>query len=975
MYAPINSLGLAGAWSAIRSITFDSTPPPVPTITAPAELTSVSSLRPTMTWSPVAEAVEYVVMLDGYEVHRGTPTRYTFTSNLSQGDHYVVVLALDRVGNSSESEARNFTVSLALTPLAGAILDTVVGGLQVNTTFTWIALAGGAPYTMEVSEYPFFEPGYLIYSGVFAVNRAVVALPQGSYYWRVLYTSGVAEPTVVRSFAIRAIPPTIPQPITIMPDSNISLADLTSGVLAWTELVTPDGMSSLAYEVQFTNNAAFTLNMVSSISGGAFASLPGGLNDGTIYARVRVVYNLWSATEAFSAWTTRTYKQDTIAPVKPVISSPLITSAVRPTITWNPVAGAVSYLFTINAEPEVSVTTNTYAIPVTLVQGAHQLRVKAVDAAGNVGEATEFAFEVFIGTAPAPFAQFITATDSRSMTFIWANQPTVNHTVWIALNGSWESVTQCIPTPVSNTRCTINLPLGTHGWAVVPEGGAPSGMRIFYITSAGSLLPPIPNRVTSDNVISRSENSYEVELTWNDPVVPNGAQISAFMVEVSPSPDFPTSDTRKYDGITSVNVQQLELADNEAGVRYWRVRTLFFGSALSGWSATQTLRYDTKPPVPPTITNPLPNSDVSSLRPMIIWDASPTATRYEVTVINNGAVTTSGRIASTSYVVPYALQQGESIVWVEAFDALGNASGPSLEYYFFAHIGTSPGINALLQRSNALAPIAFSWSASPGATSYTLEIDSDGDFSTIEYTQPSQSTVTRTVSLPYGTYRWRVQTDTYSNDIPQRALAITPMGGLTSPTNLHIPNYTTAMNSAFAQSAYMLWDYPQITGFDPVGYTVQFATNARFTTGVWIVPVPYSLIELMQAPLTEGLNYWRVRADYRYGYVSAWSAPFRTILDDTPPGTFAQQAPLSNQLLTTRTPLMRWSPSSGAVRYEITLVLAGYVYQSFTTTDTNFTIPAHSALVNSVYMVSITAFDRANNTAFTDYQDFHVNVP
>ncbi len=106
-------------WSAVNSVTYDHTPPPIVTLISPTNAQTVS-LPINLQWNTSSSAVKYklyVYKSDGVTLYNSsfpmqlTTNSYSFNLGTTGNKFYWIVTALDGVGNeSAASELRNFVL-------------------------------------------------------------------------------------------------------------------------------------------------------------------------------------------------------------------------------------------------------------------------------------------------------------------------------------------------------------------------------------------------------------------------------------------------------------------------------------------------------------------------------------------------------------------------------------------------------------------------------------------------------------------------------------------------------------------------------------------------------------------------------------------------------------------------------------------------------------------------------------------------
>jgi hypothetical protein len=236
----------------------------------------------------------------------------------------------------------------------------------------------------------------------------------------------------------------------------------------------------------------------------------------------------------------------------------------------------------------------------------------------------------------------------------------------------------------------------------------------------------------------------------------------------------------------------------------------------------------------------------------------------------------------------------------EDYEIRIDAASPANNARNFRIIEISPG------PSIELIPIAspttdqrpdFSWYTFPGASTYTIEIDTDPTFNTPLITTPtSDTTYTPLVDLPAGTIYWQVTSDNNPSpsvdsfviqdaDIPI-IIAYTP-----DPTKETRPTLVWHAVSGASSYDIIIDDDP-----DPANPIVSESVSDTFYTPT--------------ADLPTGTIYWRVRSDLSNTYSEVDDF---TILSDSIPLLYT----FDGDSVADPRPIFRWEPVNNATYYRI----------------------------------------------------------
>jgi hypothetical protein len=216
-----------GRWSA--AVGFTVSGPPRTTLVAPSG--SISTSRPTFSWSAVPEAVDYQLWVEhpsgtaviqtwysGATVCAGGTCSVTPTTALMDGAHMWWVLTRSGVGNGNWSSGMSFTVAGPPPPAAPTLVAPNGTVTTSRPTFTWNAVSGSTDYYLWVenaTNTPVIQtisPAASLCSGATCSLQAPSALANGGYTWWVQARNGalVGGWSMAMTFTLSpALPPTV----------------------------------------------------------------------------------------------------------------------------------------------------------------------------------------------------------------------------------------------------------------------------------------------------------------------------------------------------------------------------------------------------------------------------------------------------------------------------------------------------------------------------------------------------------------------------------------------------------------------------------------------------------------------------------------------------------------------------------------------------------------------------------------------
>lgn len=259
----------------------------------------------------------------------------------------------------------------------------------------------------------------------------------------------------------------------------------------------------------------------------------------------------------------------------------------------------------------------------------------------------------------------------------------------------------------------------------------------------------------------------------------------------------------------------------------------------------------------------------------------------------------------------------------------------------------------------------FSWSASGGATSYTLQVASSSGFS-----DPLLDTTLTGTSLLHGPlatgtqYFWRVRANGSSGSsgwsdpssfATTSGASAAPVLALPADAAVDVPLSTTLSWNA----------YPGATS-----YQVQVSASPDF--GALLVNDSLTGTSRILGALSSSTTYhWRVYARLPSG-VTDWSAPRQFTTTSPPPPTPVLVSPANGATAVPLSTTLTWNASAGASAYRVQVATASdfsvIFRDSIVTGATSMALTGLS--VNGVYYWRVRAQNAAGNSAFSAGRNF-----
>ncbi|MCG8462306.1 MAG: hypothetical protein MI919_38975, partial [Holophagales bacterium] len=281
-----DSLANTSDFSAADSFEIDLTPPSTPSLTAVTP-DPISQLRPSLSWSSVADAAEYrvqvasdagfVSMLFDLTV---AGTSWTPTSDLPEGTIYWRAAAVDTAGNQSPfPTADSFEIDVTAPAVPTLTPVTPDPTNDPRPSLAWAAVSGASDYRVQVAQAADFA------APIFDLTISATAwvptsdLPEGTIYWRAASRDALANTSAFSgadSFDMDLTAPAVPTLVAVTPDpTNDSRPSL-----AWAPV---SGAND--YRVQVALAADFAAPIFDLTVGATAWTPTSDLPEGTIYWR------------------------------------------------------------------------------------------------------------------------------------------------------------------------------------------------------------------------------------------------------------------------------------------------------------------------------------------------------------------------------------------------------------------------------------------------------------------------------------------------------------------------------------------------------------------------------------------------------------------------------------------------------------------------------------------------------------------
>jgi subtilisin family serine protease len=417
--------------------------------------------------------------------------------------------------------------------------------------------------------------------------------------------------------------------------------------------------------------------------------------------------------------------------------------------------------------------------------------------------------------------------------------------------------------------------------------------------TSGSAPPAVPTLALPANASSTADLTPTFD--WNDVSGATSYTIQIDDLATFASPNYTNSPT------TSTYTPAANLA---VGTWYWRVQaTNTYGSSAytSGWSVILG-----NAPAVPTLALPANASSTSDLTPTFDWNDVSGATAYTIQIDNDvafGSVDYTNSPTTSTYTPAANLAVGTWYWRVLATNAFGSSAYTAS---WSVILGSAPAVPTLALPANAsstsdLTP-TFDWNDVSGATSYTIQIDNDVAFGSVDYTNsPTTSTYTPAANLAVGTWYWRVLATNAFGSSSYTAGWSVILGSAPAVPTLSLP-----ANASTTADLTPTFDWNDVSG--ATAYTIQIDNDVAFGS-VDYTNSPTTSTYTPAANLATGTWYWRVLATNAFGS-SSYTAGWSVILGSAPAApTLA--TPTDASTLYILKPVFDWNNVSGATSYTI----------------------------------------------------------
>jgi len=892
---------------ALATASFEVVPAP-PAITSPADGALLGTSTPAIsgTASPgAAVTVTVGAATCGPVVAAGDGSwTCTFAAPLGDGPHVATAVQVVGGATSDPSAPIGFTVDTTA-PAAPVLASLASPTSAASVTVTGTAEAGSA---------------VTIYKDGVAAGT-VTAAGDGSFSLAVAVAEGLRSFTATATDAIGNVSPPS-NTVTVLVDRTAPLAPVLD------TLTSPTNAASVT--VTGTAEAGSTVTIYKDGVAAGTVTAAGG----TFSLAVPVTEGLraFTATAADAAGNvspqsnTVTVLVDRTAPGLATVDVPadgaLLGAADAP-------GGLVSFAGTSELASTVEVEVDGFVIGIAdassgawtasqaLLDGSHQVRVRATDAAGNTGSWS--GFNVFTLDVAAPAAPVLdqpaTPTNAASVTVTGTAE--AGSTVTIYKDGV--------------AAGTVTAAGGTFS-LVVP---VTDGLRSFTATSADAAGNVSPQSNTVTVLVDRTAPAAPV---LDQPATPTGATT----VTVTGTAEAGAAVTISLDGspagtVTAVGGTFSLAVPVTEGLRSFTATAADAAGNVSPQSNTVNVLVDFSLPAPPVLASLTSPTAATSVTVTGTAEAGNTVRIFRDTVLV-GTVTAA---ADGSFSLAVAVGEGLRSFTATATDAAGNVSPPSNT------------VTVLVDRTAPAAPVLDQPATPTGATTVTVTGTAEaGAAVTISLDGSPAGTVTAAAD---GTFSLAVAV---AEGLRSFTATAADAAGNVSPQS----NTVTVLVDRSLPAAPVLDPIESPTSDTTItvtGTAEPGATVAILVDGVQVATVVAAADGTFAAPLVlvEGSQVITATASNAAG-TSPESAARTVVVDLTAPAAPIITAPSAGEALPAGTVLIEGSAEPGAT---VSVVVNGETLTAVAAADGSFSVSA--VLPEGAWTATATATDAAENVS------------
>ena len=921
-YWRVSAVNIGGAsnYSAMRSF---STIISTPTLISPASGSLNQSIFTILNWNPVpyADSCHVQVGTDSLfsgpllldimleQVYGQTTQSFGPAGLANNTKYYWRVSAKNSNVTTSYSPTANFTTIIAV-PGVPTLTTPINGSMNqpVALTLSWNPSPNATSYKIQVSTDSLFGSFFVNDSSVTTPTKKAVTLSfNTTYFWRVVAKNYAGSSDFSPTFRLTT---TLPTPTLLAPLTSAIDQSITP-TLQWTAVA-----GAAQYRLQVATNSLFSPCILddSTITTNSQVLSP-LLNSTSYYWRVLALN-----TQASSAFAS-SFKFTTAVPppLAPTLLLPLDQQTNIPistTLTWNPSAGAATYrvrvatdsLFTAIVVNDSTLTTPTKLVSALIGATKYYWNVSAKNPGGTSAASQVRSFSTVVGIPTLTSPVNNASGQSTSLTFQWSVVSGASgYRLQVSTTSLFDTLVLDDSTVAVNSRLVSSLLNSTkYYWRVCAFGASGPGVySASSILTTTFVVPPIPV-LTSPNS-GASQQPQSVTLNWN-------SSYGALTYRVQVSLDSSFQQLVINDSTVATN-SRLVLLSIGNSTYFWRVNAKN-SAGTSVYSAASNFVTGL---FAPSLIVPSNGAIAQSIRPAIKWTTASGATAYRLQLSSNPSFAST--VFDDSTIVDTVRTVGpltsNSLFYWRVSSRNNSGVSPFPVASSFTTIMDPPDPPALQIPANGAnnqpTSITFSWTASPGAVGYRIQVSTDSLFGSLILNDSAVASPSRVLAglSPNFTYYWRVSAKNAGG-----------FGSFSTPWSFSMitaiptaPNLVLPINGSLSQSVSCQLSWSPVPG--ATAYSLKVSTDTLFGTILFSDTTLTSCSAQMTGLAYNTTIYWKVAAKNSKGI-----GPSSTVWKFTT--TIAAPIPTFPYYASTNQPTdltLTWNGTTSATGYQIQVAL------------------------------------------------------
>ncbi|MEW5692277.1 MAG: T9SS type A sorting domain-containing protein [Candidatus Hydrogenedentota bacterium] len=765
-------------------IVIDTAGPNEVSLISPADGSSTNVVRPVFYYTASGDTSGikwYILEID--DTYSFTSINYSGTStttscsptaDMADNTYYWRVRVLDILDQSNVGiDTRVIRIVAETVPPTEVSLISPVDGACTNVVqpVFWYSASSDSSgikwYILEIDDTSSFSS--INYSGTSVSTSCSPSaeMVNGTYYWRVrvidvwdISNTGIDSRVIVIDTAG-------PNEVSLISPADGSSTNVVKPVFYYTASGDTSGIKWYILEIDDTSSFASINYSGTSVS--TSCSPSADMVNGTYYWRVRVLDILDQSNAGID---TRVIIIDTYISVSLVSpEDTYYTNDTTPRFVWS---GSSVDTYTLEVDNDISFTSINYTVTTgdteasadVLGEDTYYWRVIGFDKGGNWE--TTVARVIVIDTGlPAEVSLIApennTETNEQRPRLVWGSSSDSRSGVWyyqIELDNSsnFLSIEYSDTSDSCEWESDVDIAGDTYYWRVRVydvAGNSNSGIDSRVIKIVADTLAP--DEVSLISPADGSSTNVVQPVFWYS-ASSDSSGIKWYILEIDDTSSFASIN---YSG-TSVSTSCSPSAEMVNGTYYWRVRVIDVWDISNTGIDSRVIVIDTAGPNEVSLISPADGSSTNVVKPVFYYTASgdTSGIKWYILEIDDtssfASINYSGTSVSTSCSPSADMVNGTYYWRVRVLDILdqSNAGIDTRVIIIDTYISVSLVSPEDTYYTNDTTP-RFVWSGSSVDT-YTLEVDNDISFTSINYTVTTGDTEASADVLGEDTYYWRV---------------------------------------------------------------------------------------------------------------------------------------------------------------------------------------------------------------------------